>query len=123
MLDETSLLRSREGIPSGPPQFTAIEGKLDPEVAIDEVAGRPIDQHLGDLADLSQCASGNRSDGLRRSADRHWVAPSLANENSCSMRDRSAYHPRDEAIRAAQHHAAVLAGILEDEFQASYRGP
>jgi hypothetical protein len=39
------------------------------------------------------------------------------------MRDRSAHHPRDEAIRAAQHDAAVLAGILEDEFQASYRGP
>jgi hypothetical protein len=39
------------------------------------------------------------------------------------MRDRSAHYPRDEAIRAAQHDAAVLAGILEDEFQASYRGP
>jgi hypothetical protein len=33
------------------------------------------------------------------------------------MRDRSANDPRDEAIRAAQHDAAVLAAILEDEFR------
>jgi hypothetical protein len=37
--------------------------------------------------------------------------------------DRGAHHPRDEAIRAAMRDAAVLAGILEGEFQATYRGP
>jgi hypothetical protein len=31
--------------------------------------------------------------------------------------------PRDEAIRATMRDAAVLAGILEGEFQATYRGP
>lgn len=36
--------------------------------------------------------------------------------------DRGSHHPRDEAIRAAMRDAAVLAGILEDEFQATYRG-
>jgi hypothetical protein len=40
-----------------------------------------------------------------------------------SMSDNSTHHARDEAIRAAHHDAAVLAGILEDEFQATYRGP
>ena len=45
------------------------------------------------------------------------------NENICSMSDYSAHNPRDEAIRAAHNDAAVLAGILEDEFQATYRGP
>jgi hypothetical protein len=39
------------------------------------------------------------------------------------MRDRSSHHPRDEAIRAALHDTAVLAGILADEFQATYHGP
>jgi hypothetical protein len=39
------------------------------------------------------------------------------------MADYSAHNPRDEAIRAAHNDAAVLAGILEDEFQATYRGP
>jgi hypothetical protein len=39
------------------------------------------------------------------------------------MADYSAHHPKDEAIRAAHRDAAVLAGILEDEFQATYRGP
>ncbi len=37
--------------------------------------------------------------------------------------DRGSHQPRDEAIRAAMRDAAVLAGILEDEFQATYRGP
>jgi hypothetical protein len=39
------------------------------------------------------------------------------------MKDRSSRHPRDEAIRAALRDAAVLAGILGDEFQATYDGP
>jgi hypothetical protein len=39
------------------------------------------------------------------------------------MADYSAHNPKDEAIRAAHHDASVLAGILEDEFQATYRGP
>lgn len=37
--------------------------------------------------------------------------------------DRGAHHPRDEAIRAAMRDAAVLVGVLEGEFQATYRGP
>ena len=37
--------------------------------------------------------------------------------------NRGAHHPRDEAIRAAMRDAAVLAGVLEGEFQATYRGP
>jgi hypothetical protein len=31
--------------------------------------------------------------------------------------------PRDEAIRAALYDAAVLAGLLVDEFHATYAGP
>jgi hypothetical protein len=45
------------------------------------------------------------------------------NENICSMHGRPSRHPRDEAIRAAHHDAAVLAGILTDEFRSTYRGP
>ena len=47
----------------------------------------------------------------------------VRNENICSMQGRASQHPRDEAIRAAHHDAAVLAGILENEYQATYRGP
>ena len=39
------------------------------------------------------------------------------------MADYSAQNPKDEAIRAAHNDASVLAGIMEDEFQATYRGP
>jgi hypothetical protein len=39
------------------------------------------------------------------------------------MRYRGSGNPRDEAIRAAMRDAGVLAGILEGEFQATYRGP
>jgi hypothetical protein len=31
--------------------------------------------------------------------------------------------PRDEAIKAAMYDSAVLAGLFEGEFQATYRGP
>ncbi|TMF40173.1 MAG: hypothetical protein E6I26_03410 [Chloroflexi bacterium] len=39
------------------------------------------------------------------------------------MQGRASQYPRDEAIRAAHHDAAVLAGILTDEFRATYPGP
>ncbi len=39
------------------------------------------------------------------------------------MHDWLSDRPQDEAIRAAIRDAAVLAGIFEDEFQATYRGP
>ena len=60
--------------------------------------------------------------GRRRGTNRdlHREPP---NENICSMKDRRSHQPRDEAIRAAMRDAGVLAGILEDEFQATYRGP
>ena len=45
------------------------------------------------------------------------------NENICSTQGRASQHPRDEAIRAAHHDAAVLPAILADEFLASCRGP
>jgi hypothetical protein len=39
------------------------------------------------------------------------------------MRNGRPINQRDEAIRAAMRDAGVLAGILEDEYQATYRGP
>ena len=51
------------------------------------------------------------------------MRPRVRNENICSMQGRASQNPRDEAIRAAHHDAAVLAGILTDEFRATYRGP
>jgi hypothetical protein len=45
------------------------------------------------------------------------------NENICSIRDRPSASPRDEAIRAALRDVAVLAGIRDDEFRATYEGP
>jgi hypothetical protein len=39
------------------------------------------------------------------------------------MQDRRSHDPRDEAIRAAMRDAAVLAGFIDGEFQATYRGP
>jgi len=39
------------------------------------------------------------------------------------MRAGRSINQRDEAIRAAMRDAGVLAGILEGEFQATYRGP
>jgi hypothetical protein len=39
------------------------------------------------------------------------------------MQNRPSRDPRDEAIRAALRDAAVLAGIVADEFQATYEGP
>ncbi len=44
------------------------------------------------------------------------------NENICSMGNQSD-RPRDEAIRAALYDSAVLAGLLVDEFHATYAGP
>ena len=46
----------------------------------------------------------------------------VRNENICSMLDGRSINQRDEAIRAAMRDAGVLAGILEGEFQATYRG-
>jgi hypothetical protein len=40
--------------------------------------------------------------------------------NICSMQNRPSLDPRDEAIRAALRDAAVLAGIVADEFLATY---
>jgi hypothetical protein len=37
--------------------------------------------------------------------------------------DNQSNRPRDEAIRAALYDSAVLAGLLVDEFHASYAGP
>ena len=39
------------------------------------------------------------------------------------MQGRPSQNPRDEAIRAAHHDAAVLAALMSDEFRATYRGP
>jgi len=39
------------------------------------------------------------------------------------MREGRLINQRDEAIRAAMRDAGILAGILEGEFQATYRGP
>jgi len=63
-------------------------------------------------------ARAGRRDGISRDLRRDRM-----NENICSMMDRRSHQPRDEAIRAAMRAAGVLAGILEDEFQATYRGP
>ena len=52
--------------------------------------------------------------GLRRVA---------AHVNICSMQNRPSDNPKDAAIRAALRDAAVLAGIVADEFQATYQGP
>jgi hypothetical protein len=43
--------------------------------------------------------------------------------NICSMQNRPSRTPRDEAIRAALRDAAVLAGIVADEFYPTYQGP
>jgi hypothetical protein len=67
---------------------------------------------------LRRDARGRRRGGINR--DLHRDPP---NENICSMQDRRPHQPRDEAIRAAMRDAGVLAGILEGEFQATYRGP
>ena len=39
------------------------------------------------------------------------------------MQNRPSRHPRDDAIRAALRDAAVLAGIISDEFHVTYQGP
>jgi len=39
------------------------------------------------------------------------------------MQNRPSREPRDEAIRAALRDAAVLAGIVADEFYPTYQGP
>ena len=39
------------------------------------------------------------------------------------MRNRPSSDPRDEAMRAALRDVAVLAGMPDDEFRATYEGP
>src|SRR5437870_10985217 len=43
-------------------------------------------------------------------------------ENICSMRNRPSQEPRDQALRAALHDAALLAGLVQGVFHASYSG-
>ncbi len=48
-------------------RLVSADGELDPEVPVDDVPRRPVDQHLGDPADLTQGA-GQRPLLLRRMA-------------------------------------------------------
>jgi len=43
-------------------------------------------------------------------------------ENICSMNNSPSQEPRDEALRAALHDAALLAGLVQGVFHASYSG-
>src|SRR5439155_10305837 len=77
--------------------------------------GQPLDER----AALAPGRARRRSEPSRGTA----LRPRVRNENICSMEGRASHNPRDEAIRAAHHDAAVLAGILTDEFRATYPGP
>jgi hypothetical protein len=46
----------------------------------------------------------------------------VGHENICSMQNTPSSDPRDQAIRAALHDAAILAAMVATEFRASYWG-